>query len=569
MKAFIHLRSLFCVLVLGGVCSQMHKASASQKPAGQSRHPNPLDQTISSHSAKKPKPAAVLDRAWLMRKAPISGKLSFVAQLQKELETQPHSPENQARLQLAQAIVLLCEQKSEIAAVELIAGTTVFSKLNLSRQAVAFIWNDVFRKIPPRGAREIAALTAVAGALMSGNAVTPEESLAYFAALFAKESGDGNRAIALFSQIHPDSVFYRAAKLNEGLLYASTGELNKAKNALETVLSLERSAAEKEQDISDEKITGLKEYAALNLARLFFEAKLYKEAVALYRTIDSGSELFYESLSEQGWAFFLAGHPNRALGAEYGASSPFFALQFQPDLYFLRASVNYWLCDFKTALKDIQSFVVHTKEDAVFLRKWSIENISSGNEYRELIKKAYRISEGLAQGVSAKNSLLGPRALHSVEKNKSLMEFVKSASALRQMRKDIQKEKWPPAVTRLVVDSILRWEQREQDIIGRRTLFRITGMRADYERTLLQMRMIHMEIMTAEKDEMMSRGRSAEGQQFLGSEKEFLDSAERSSHVWTNEKKEFWRDELDSFVFRKKSQCNNNIQEETGSHAEK
>jgi hypothetical protein len=471
-------------------------------------------------------------------------------------------------MQLAQSVVLLSEEKSKMAAVELMSSASLVSKLNITPQAVQLIWRDVFKKMSPWNSAENSALIAAAGALSSAGHRLTDLSLIYFSALFVKSKGDMEKAISLFSSIETASEYYRLAKLNEGLLFASTGHINRAKDALETVIALEWSRAEKNSDVSYETVIALKEYAALNLARLMFEAKHFKEAIALYRTIDSKSELFYESLSEQGWAFFLAGHPNKALGAEYGASSPFFAQKFQPDLYFLRASVNYWLCDFKAALRDVQSYVIHTKEDAASLRKWTIESANSKEDYQAIIKKSYKLAEELAYGVSAKNSLLGPKTLHSIARQKNLLQKVKALEQFRTLRKEIQQEKWPHATKRLVIQSLLRWEEKEQEQIGRQTLALISNMRSDYERTLLQMRVIHMEIMTAEKDQMLNNGRSAEGQQFMGTEKDFLEAAEKDAHVWTNEKREFWRDELDGFVFRKKSQCNKREGEEIN-YAEK
>ncbi|MEN9826482.1 MAG: hypothetical protein RI953_2227, partial [Pseudomonadota bacterium] len=83
-----------------------------------------------------------------------------------------------------------------------------------------------------------------------------------------------------------------------------------------------------------------------------------------------------------------------------------------------------------------------------------------------------------------------------------------------------------------------------------------------------QLRLIHLEIMTAEKDKLANNDRSASGQQFLGTEAEFTESASQDPHLWSNDKREFWKDELDSFVFKKTSTCNQ-PEGEVSRHAEK
>jgi tetratricopeptide (TPR) repeat protein len=510
----------------------------------------------------------VLDKAWSARSFPRAKKFAFLEYLQKEMESHTHTPENLSRLQLAQALVLLSEEKSRLSAAELISRAAETHRLNVTPHAVSLIWKDFVSKLDDRDASQTNALIAVAGALATAGHKIKEDSLAFYTGLYLKNSEKPEKAITLFSAVQPSSRFYRPAKLNEGLFYASSGKLSNAQDALELVLTLEKTPAEKSSGVGKDTVINQKEYAAINLARLMFETKRFKEAVTLYRTIDSKSPLFYDSLSEQGWAFFLAGHPNRALGAEYGASSPFFGQQFQPDLYFLRASVNYWLCDFKTALRNIQAYVVHTKDDASILRKWSIDKANSHEEYRGIVKKAFKVTEDLAHGVTASNSLLGPRGLRTIARNRNLLQKVKSLDELRARRKSIQESSWPAKTKNLVINSLMRWEEKEQEQIGRQSLALIGNMRLDYERTLLQIRMLHMEIMTAEKDLLMSKERSAEGQQFTGTEKDFFVAAEREAQVWTNEKREFWQDELDSFVFTKKSQCNNKEGEEI-SHAGK
>ena len=126
---------------------------------------------------------------------------------------------------------------------------------------------------------------------------------------------------------------------------------------------------------------------------------------------------------------------------------------------------------------------------------------------------------------------------------------------------------WPLQSKKTLIDALLNLEKKEQRRIGKLALSIIDAMRSDYERSLAQIRLIHLEIMTAEKDKLMKSGRSAEGQQFTGSEQDFLESAEGSARIWEDNKREFWKDELDSFVFNKKSECNTD--EEERKHAVK
>lgn len=264
----------------------------------------------------------------------------------------------------------------------------------------------------------------------------------------------------------------------------------------------------------------------------------------------------------------MAGHPNRALGVGYGATSPHYNQQFQPDQYFLNASVNYWLCDFPAARKSIQSFVMHTRDDAQLLRRWGDSASSTApDKDAERQQKAFKIVEGLAQGVTHSNNLLGPRSLQTLGRKRSLINGIDELATLRDNRMKLLGSSWPLNSKKTLIDALLNLEKKEQRRIGKLALSIIDAMRTDYERSLTQMRLIHLEIMTAEKDKLMNSGRTAGGQQFTGSEQEFLESAGGSARIWEDNKREFWKDELDSFVFNKKSECNTD--EEERKHAVK
>ncbi len=522
----------------------------------------------SAQIKKNAKELQLLDKAWALRKETVSKKLAFTEKLLKDFENQNHTAENKSRLLLATALVLLSEENTQLASAELISEAAKIAPLKLNRTAAQFIWNDILKRIPSETNPGSKALTDVAAAIASDNPSEIDDSHTFFLALSKNQQGSAKDALSLFAKIETSSKFYRQAKLQEGLIHARDGNIARAKVALETVLSLEKTDVEKKAGFADQFLIDVKERAVLNLARLHFESKEFKESISLYRSIDSQSPLFYESLSEQGWAFFMAGHPNRALGVGYGATSPHYNQQFQPDQYFLNASVNYWLCDFPAARKSIQSFVMHTRDDGQLLRRWGDSASPKARDTdSERLQKAFKIVEGLAQGVTHSNNLLGPRSLQTLGRKRSLINGIDEIATLRANRMKLLGSAWPLQSKKTLIDALLNLEKKEQRRIGKLALSIIDAMRSDYERSLAQMRLIHLEIMTAEKDKLMKSGRSAEGQQFTGSEQDFLESAEGSARIWEDNKREFWKDELDSFVFNKKSECNTD--EEERKHAVK
>ncbi|NBW80855.1 hypothetical protein EBR21_03790 [bacterium] len=523
---------------------------------------------IKSSAKKQPKELMLLDKAWQHKGESLLKKLAFIEQLQKDLDTQFHTLENQSRILLAQSIVLVSEDKSRMAAVEFLKKAAELAPLKTNKTATAIIWKEFRTQIGISDSSNYNALAQVAWALSTSGQAGNDGEWNFFLGIAAKNKGKIEDALAHLAKVEPTSPLFRHTRLNEGLWNAANGQLQRARTALEIVLSLDTTDAEKRSSMDNENLVNLKEIAALNLARIMFENKEFKDSLALYRSIDSKSPFFYESLSEQGWAFFMAGHPNRALGAEYGATSPFFNNQFQPDQYFLSASVNYWLCDFSAARRNIRTFVAHTKNDAALLNKWKAAENASADEKKALVQKAFSIAESLVLGVSSKNNSLGPRSLQTIAKKPLLVKKMKTLQRMRENRLEFQAGKWPLRIKKSVMQALVTREESEQSQVGAYVLAVIDSMRSDYDRAFNQLRLIHLEIMTAEKDKLANNDRSASGQEFLGTEAEFVESASQDPHLWSNDKREFWKDELDGFVFKKTSSCNQ-TEGEVARHAEK
>ncbi|MBM3381787.1 MAG: hypothetical protein FJY29_05040 [Betaproteobacteria bacterium] len=514
-------------------------------------------------SQKKP---ALLDLAWSLQKESLEKRMAFTEKILTDFEAQKDAPHLRARMLLAAGLIFLKEKDTRLAGVDFISRAAKSAPLQLSPVAAQFLWKEFLKSIDWKTATGTSALTDLAVALADSLPSGKIPSHTYYLAL--AKMAEPSVALTLFSQVEISSEFYRQAKLHEGLIQVSRNDVPAAKKALEVVISLEPTEAEKDAGVSTQHVVDLKERAVLNLARLHFESKEFKEAITLYRSIDAESPLFYESLSEQGWAFFMAGHPNRALGVGYGATSPHFNRQFQPDQYYLSAAVNYWLCDFSAARENIQDFVLHTREEATQLRRWSDYRTANAETRSNQEMKIYSVVEAMYQGVNHRNNLLGPRSLQSLGRKKAIHQALADIAELRSSRLQIQKNNFPPRTKRNLLSAFMAREQREKLRIGRLAMSHVDVMRSEYERALNQVRLIHLEIMTAEKDKLMNNSRSAQGQQFLGSEREFLDSVGTSPRIWKDKKREFWKDELDSFVFNKQSQCKQ-LEGEERQHATK
>lgn len=89
--------------------------------------------------------------------------------------------------------------------------------------------------------------------------------------------------------------------------------------------------------------------AFLGAARIFHEIGDYKAAIYHYNQVRQLESEFFESVFEKSWSFYLDGDMNGALGATLAFQSPYFESAFYPEAFLVRAAAFYQLCYYDRA----------------------------------------------------------------------------------------------------------------------------------------------------------------------------------------------------------------------------
>jgi tetratricopeptide (TPR) repeat protein len=407
---------------------------------------------------------------------------------------------------------------------------------------------------PPALAPGEAPLPATPSLAGSPLATAEDTSFHYYEGLHLFQIRRLPEAYAALSKVAVDVPEYRRSKYLESLIHSEAEKWDEARQALQIVVAMDPSTAEKDSPLSTRAVTRLRELGVLNLARLAYERGEFLESLAYYRSLMHDSPFFHESLSEQGWAFFMAGFPNRALGAQYAAVSPFFADKFNPDAYFLNAVLFYWMCDFDGARSGLARFVSHTKQEGDELRR-RVAALSSLPEGDALLRYA-KIYEDAKAGVSAKNLGLGVRTLGTLLAKEAPRDIHASLAAMIQDRIALTRSISKRAGADRILKSVGAFERELRLGLGRRTQMALGALDADFEKGLSQARLLYLEILTAKKDALLGRDRSVKGQEFTGIEKPFEEAfGNADTQKWAQDKNEFWYDELGHYVFQQESKC--------------
>lgn len=395
----------------------------------------------------------------------------------------------------------------------------------------------------------------VAGAL-SGSAMANAEdsSFHFYEGLGLFQMKKFPEALTAFGKVGVDKAEYRRAKYLEALIHMETSKWEDAKKAFQIVVAMDMSQAESASALPGRAVTRLRELGVLNLARLAYEQGEFLESLAYYRTLMQDSPFFHESLSEQGWAFFMAGYPNRALGAQYAAVSPFFSNRFNPDAHFFGAVLHYWMCDFESSRIALARFVSHTKNEGDELRK-RVGGWSELPEEDALMRYAKLYDDALV-GVSFRNIGLGPKTLAALLEKDAPKDAHRALQLVTKTRIQMTKALAKRQGADRILKAVSTLEQELKRALGRRTKAFLTGLDADFAQSLSQARLLYLEILTAKKDALLGKDRTVKGQEFSGVEKPFEEAfGKADTQKWMQDKNEFWFDELGHYVFQSVSQC--------------
>lgn len=89
--------------------------------------------------------------------------------------------------------------------------------------------------------------------------------------------------------------------------------------------------------------------AFMGAARVFHEVSDYRAAIYHYNQVRQLESEFFEAVFEKSWSFYLDGDMNGALGASLTFSSPFFENAFYPEAQIVRAGAFFQLCYYDRA----------------------------------------------------------------------------------------------------------------------------------------------------------------------------------------------------------------------------
>jgi tetratricopeptide (TPR) repeat protein len=365
-----------------------------------------------------------------------------------------------------------------------------------------------------------------------------EKNWHYYHGLALDTQGNAKKALIELAKLQLADRYYLNAQYASAMIYVEQKDYDKAEASLRAMLA---ASAQKLSPLPDRMVRDLNNYAKLALARIYYARKDFKKSILFYRAVDKGTRLYYDSLFEQSWAFFLGGYPTHALGALHAVESPFFKERFNPESPILRAMIFYWMCRYQDSQAALAEFALKHSDTVGAIRKF----VGSGQVNT---RRAYQMFEDYLSGVST-SSLGVPRQVLGTAAMSEAMVLLRDqyASVVGELNRLRADDVLGNKVTMKILSDE---EQYLKDAIGSQFVVELNKLKSHSDRLSEQSDFLYVELLMSEKEQLL--GRELHGEQKLSqlSDKESVIGWASRSQSWSaRQRNEFWWDELGYYIY--------------------
>jgi tetratricopeptide (TPR) repeat protein len=223
---------------------------------------------------------------------------------------------------------------------------------------------------------------------------------------------------------------------------------------------------------------GLREKAFMQLARILYEHKQFKNALFYYSRINRDSRVWLESLFESSWASFRLGEHQKALGNLLTLDSPYFQDEYFPEALILKAVTYFENCRYPESSKIAREFRRRYEPLLGKLRGLLRQVESPKDLYRRLLAMQRYTGRNSQTGRMFQrilNLVLGDEDVNLV--NTSILQHQKEILKIERIRSGFADSTIARALTK-------RLQLRKEELIGRAG--RLARKRLEQERNSLK-----------------------------------------------------------------------------------
>ncbi|MCB0421990.1 MAG: hypothetical protein KDD61_13415 [Bdellovibrionales bacterium] len=161
----------------------------------------------------------------------------------------------------------------------------------------------------------------------------------------------------------------------------------------------------------------------LNIARNYFQMKMFKSALMYYNKVPKTSELWLMAVEERAWSKVRLGQYDQALADTATLLSPVFSHISSPETHYLYGYINLAVCNYKNVFKNTELF-----------KKRHVARISALEKFQSRQARGWvqgltqKIAEkGVQEGLDRDSLALFPRFFYKYKKIRDLLRKVESS----------------------------------------------------------------------------------------------------------------------------------------------
>jgi len=348
-------------------------------------------------------------------------------------------------------------------------------------------------------------------------------------------------ALEVLAIVDPSAEeFFVKSRYLQGAIYARRNMARQSLDAFKDILRYERDSASKTAQMKE-----FHSRAVVSIARIFYSTGNFDTALKYYNQIEKYSPLWLQTLFEKSWAFFRANNNERAMGNLHTLNSPYFEEQYFPESRVLQAVTLYTNCRYEDAIVVVDQFVREYDDLRKELNTQMAQNEDPADFYYWLASLSIK-----GKGFSKKLKRIFNLALAD-KKLYRLFSFIvaldREEALLESMRQSaVQKD-----LAERLLGELVTYRELAIGETGEQARSRLDGKRRELQRLVSQAMKVKFEALNTLKE--MIEGKR-ESTKKSGESSGWVIRMDDEHLAWPFVG-EYWKDELDSYLFRVENLC--------------
>lgn len=297
--------------------------------------------------------------------------------------------------------------------------------------------------------------------------------------------------------------------------------------------------------------------ALLGLARAYYQAEKWEDAVKIYRQVPKDSSFYRQSLFELSWALFRAGKIRSALSPLQTLHSPYYQNFYDPESLLLRSTILFYVCKYDEIDK-IKSYYDKTYNSAASTIKdfIGLEN-SAEVLYQELYQASVQLAR-IAKGSTLKSTSTLPffilRSLIEERDIRMMNDYVERLnSESAKLPKIFNTVSFGEEVIKYGQKIITGRKKFAQIKIGKIGIAHLQEKRSEIIEVTQQMDLLKYEVLGMRKEAV--RNKAEDSVSTNANEKSAWNYYTQNGYRYWPFQGEYWRDEIGNYQYVGVNSC--------------